>query len=280
MKYRLLSLALIAAIGCTKTIEGPAYYLDVVHRVTDPQTFSSSPFAEMAHGRVLKKFTNGIGFFSGGVTIDSLENGQKFDAAVGLFRAQSSNGVISATNLPLGRMAFELNNAPTQVGNASLNSVALPWLSSISAIGVDYSYAKSDPNLGITGNNATYSYMDFNGETYKDTVSIAPDFGTITFPDTISLSHGCTISYQHPVANDSIEIYIDVFDSSFLVTKPDTGAIVFAPNELPPDRTYANAGLMISFYRWNWATRTSPSGKKIAVYSSMETEPTFVPYKP
>ena len=283
MKHRFLLLALISAAtaGCTETVvEDASYYLDAVHRVADPQTYPNSPFGYMARGWIFKKFSHQLGFYNSGISVDSLEHGQTFDIAVGLFRAQKTNGSASLTEVPIGRVAFEAHNAPAQVGNVSLNNETLPWLSTPSAIGTDYSYAKADLNLDISQDNLTFAYVDFNSESHNDKVSITPNFGTITFPDTISLSHGCSITYQHSVPNDSVQVHVDVFDSSFLLIKPDTGEIVFGPDELPPDHTYSNAGLMISFYRWSWSTRTSPSGKKIGVYSSMETEPIFIPYKP
>jgi len=267
---------LLIVAGCTTTVvQDSNYYFDAVHRVVTPETFANSPFAKMANGLIFLKSANELGFYRIGVPIDTLEQGQKFDAAVGLFRVQGTNGLADPSTTSIGRMSFQLNNAPAQVGAAAIDNNTLPWISAGS-----WMYVKADPNLYGSQDSMTFSYSDFNGETNKETVSTAPAFGIITFPDTISLSHGCTISYQHPVANDSIEIYVDVFDSSFLITRPDTGSIVFAPNELPPDRMYSNAGFMISLYRWNWSTRTSPSGKKIAVYSSMETQPVFIPYKP
>src|ERR1700733_4284851 len=233
MKFKFLSLALISvAAGCTTTnVEDGSYYLDAVNRVLDPGGFPASPFINMTSGRILMMSGNELLSVPVGLPIDSLEHGQNFDAAVGLFRGQSTNGLTSPNQTPIGRMAFELKNAPAQVGSATLNKNTLAWLPSGSAIGWDWSYGKADPNLFGSQDSMAFSYVDFNGETYKDTLRIAPAFGIITFPDSISVSHGCTISYQHPVPNDSIEIYVTGYgiDTSFFVTRPDTGSIVFAP---------------------------------------------------
>jgi len=234
MKLKFLSLALISvAAGCTTNVEDTPYYLDVVHRVTDPVNYSGGPFVDMPNGRIL------------------------------------------------GRVAFELNKAPAQAGSVSLNNDNLAWLPTGSAIGLDWSYGKADPNLYASQDSMAFSYVDFNGETYKDSVPVVPAFGAITFPDTVSVSHGCVISYQHPIPNDSIGIYLTVYgyDTSIFVTRPDTGSVVFAPIQLPVD-PFGNEGFTIYFYRWNWSTRTTPSGKKIGVYSSMETDGQFIPVKP
>lgn len=274
MKYRFLSLALasVVAAGCTTTVQNGSYYLDAVHRVADPGTFPDSPFQFMSRGGVLVMSGDTLGPVNSGVSIDSLENGQKFDAAVALFRAQDTNGLAYSNEMPIARIAFELNNAPTQVSSASANNISLPWLSS------DFFYGKSDPNVFGMQDSMTFSYVDFNGETYTDTLGVAPSFGTITFPDSISLSKGCVISYQHSVPNDSIGISVNFsYGSNFFTIRPDTGSIVFAPNEL---RESSYHEFTISFCRWNWSTRTSPSGKKIGIYSSMETEPVYIPSKP
>jgi hypothetical protein len=273
-----LALILIAA-GCTTTnVEDGSYYLDAVHRVADPGTFTDSPFQFMARGGVLEQSGDTLGAVKSGVSIDSLEKGQKFDAAVGLFRAQKTNGFADPNEIPIGRMAFELNNVPAQVGSATLNNNTLAWLPSGSAIGWDWSYGKADPNLFGSQDSMAFSYVDFGGETYKDTVRVAPGFGAIKYPDTISLSKGCIISYQHSVPNDSIGISLNFLTgSNSFIIRPDSGSIVLAPNELP---AISDTRFTISFIRWNWSTRISPSGKKIGIYSSMETEPVYIPYKP
>jgi hypothetical protein len=277
MKLKLLSLALITtAAGCTTTVEGGNYYTDVVERVVNPGSFPGSPFVTAT---LVEDGVNGGNPVTSRymATYNTLENGQTFDAAVGLFRAQTTNGLSDPNEIPTGRMAFELNNAPAQVGSATLNNDALAWLPSASAIGWDYSYAKADPNLNGSQDSMAFSYVDFNGETYKDTLDVAPAFGTITFPDTISLSHGCIISYQHPNPNDSIGIYLmGEGDTNFFLTRPDTGSIVFATQQLP----FKYNGFTIYFYRWNWSTITTPSGRKIGVYSSMETDGQYIQAKP
>jgi len=282
MKLKFLSLALISvAAGCTTNVEDTPYYLDVVHRVTDPVNYSGGPFVDMPNGRILLMSGNEMTNALVGLPIDSLENGQNFDAAVGLFRSQSTNGLSDPNEIPVGRVAFELNKAPAQAGSVSLNNDNLAWLPTGSAIGLDWSYGKADPNLYASQDSMAFSYVDFNGETYKDSVPVVPAFGAITFPDTVSVSHGCVISYQHPIPNDSIGIYLTVYgyDTSIFVTRPDTGSVVFAPIQLPVD-PFGNEGFTIYFYRWNWSTRTTPSGKKIGVYSSMETDGQFIPVKP
>ncbi len=293
MKLKFLSLALISvAAGCTTNVEDYSYYLDAVHRATDPVSYSGGPFDNMVNGRILMMVGNELAGVLVGLPIDSLEHGQNFDAAVGLFRGQNTNGLSDPNQISVGRVAFESHNTPAQVGSVSLNNDALAWLPSGSTTGLDYSYGTADPNLFGSQNSMAFSYVDFNGETLKDSVPVAPAFGTITFPDTISVSHGCTISYQHPVANDSIGIYVTVYgtDSGFFVTRPDTGSIIFAPNQLPVDPyltvfdsvtgTWPNYGFYIYFFRSNWSTQITPSGKKIAVYSSMETDGQYIPAKP
>ncbi len=282
MKYSLLSLALISvAAGCTTNVEDAGYYLGVVERAANPPTFPGSPFEYMVNGGVLLQSSNEIREGSSGISTDSLEQGQHFDAAVALFRGQTANGLANPNEIPIGHMAFESNGAPNQVGSATINNTALSWTLPGSGSSLAYyAYANTDPNLYGSQDSMAFSYVGFNGETYKDTVGIAPAFGAITFPDTVSVSHGCVISYQHPVLNDSIEIYVNVFDSTFLITRPDTGAIVFSPNQMPLDLTYSNDGFIIYFYRWKWSTQTTPSGKKIGIYSSMETDGHFIPTKP
>ncbi len=278
MKLRFLSLALISALaGCTTNVEDPSYYLDAVQRVVEPGSYPAYPFGDMWNGRTFLMSSTEISSELVGPTIITLENGQHFDAAVGLFRGQTISGLSDPTNLPIGRMAFELNNTPSQVGGAAINNETLAWLPSGSGIGSDWSYGKADPNLYDSLGSMAFSYMDFNGETYNDTVSVAPAFGTITFPDSISISHGCVISYQHSVPNDSIGIYVDMFDTSFFVTRPDNGSIVLAPNQFPHSN-YTE--LAIYFYRWNWSTQTTPSGKRIGVYSAMETNGQYIPTAP
>jgi hypothetical protein len=278
MKLKYLSLALIStAAGCTTSVEDPSYYLDAVQRVVEPGSYPAYPFGDMWNGRTFQMSSREISSTIVGPTIIALENGQHFDAAIGLFRGQTTSGLSDPNNIPIGRMAFELNNTPAQVASATINNDALAWLPSGSAIGSDWSYGKADPNLYDSLHSIAFSYVDFNGETYKDTVSVAPAFGTITFPDSIPVSHGCVISYQHPIPNDSIGIYVDMFDTSFFVTRPDTGTIVLTPNQFPHSN-YAE--LAIYFYRWNWSARTTPSGKKIGVYSSMETDGQYIPTTP
>jgi hypothetical protein len=260
MKLQFLSLALIlAAAGCTTTVEDPSYYLDPVERVVNPGSFFGSPF-----------MPNGY----------TLENGQNFDAAIGLFRTQSTNGITNPNEVPIGRMAFQLNNAPAQVVSATVNNDTLSWTLPGSGISLGYSYANAVPNLYGSPDSMTFSYVDFNGESYSGTLNIVPDFGVITFPDTISMSRECIISYQHPIPNDSIEICVNGLDTTFFVTRPDTGSIVFAPYQLPLNQFISGPGFSIYLYRWNWSTRTTPSGKKIGVYSSMETAGQFIPTKP
>jgi len=273
MKLKLFSLALIAVgAGCTSTtVQDGSYYVDAVNRVLDPGGFPASPFVNMTRGRILMRSGNEMSSAIVGTSIDSLEKGQNFDAAVGLFRGQTTNGLSDPNEIPIGRMAFQLKNAPAQVGSAILNNNTLAWLPASSTIGWDWSYGKADPNLFGSQDSMAFSYEDFNGETYKDTLGVAPAFGTITLPNTISISKGCTISYQHPIPNDSIGIYLEMVDTSFFITRPDTGSIVFAPNQLPVDPS-GNGDFVIYFYRWNWSTRTTPSGRKIGVYSSMETD--------
>jgi len=283
MKLKFLSLALISvAAGCTTTnVEDGTYYLDAVNRVLDPGGFPASPFVNMTRGRIQMWSGNELLSVPVGLPIDSLERGQNFDAAAGLFRGQTTKGLSDPNEIPIGRMAFQLKNAPTQVGSATLNNNTLAWLPASSTIGWDWSYGKADPNLYGSPDSMAFSYVDFNGETYKDTMSVAPIFGIITFPDSISVSHGCTITYQHPIPNDSIGIYFMGYgeDSSFFVTRPDTGSIVFAPNQLPVDQ-FESDDFIVYLYRWNWSTRTTPSGKKIGIYSSMETDGQYIPIKP
>ena len=262
---------LLIGAGCTKTVENSFYYLDAVQRVVRPESFSSSPFAFMPSGRVYQRGNNSLASTLIVTPVSSLEQDQHFDAAVGLFRTQTTSGVSDPNQISTGRMAFQSNNIPVQIGSATLNHDSLAWSS-------DWYYSKTDPNLFDPQDSMAFSYADFNGETYEARVLVTPAFGTITFPDTVPISEGCTIAYQHSIPNDSVVIYVDMFDTSIAVVKPDTGSIVFAPNELNGLHS-SFSEVAIYLYRWNWSTLTSAGGKKIAVYSSMETDGQYIPTK-
>jgi hypothetical protein len=112
----------------------------------------------------------------------------------------------------------------------------------------------------------TFTYNGFAGESFTSTVDIAPSFGNISGPDTISASKGCTFKYDHFVPGDTITV--SGYGVSF--TTPDTGTITFRPNQLIYDSYVAQYGYQIYWSCAHWTTRMSPSGKRIGIYSSQE----------
>ncbi|HWF44760.1 MAG TPA: hypothetical protein VG537_08975 [Candidatus Kapabacteria bacterium] len=211
----------------------------------------------------------------------SLENGQHFDVGVGLQRAQYFDGQNEIDNrFPIGAMAFEKNGAPAQASSTVMNGSDLTWFApKPDEIYWCNLYRSSDSAL--SNDSLSFSYQDFDGDSYVARVGIAPTFGKIVCPDTISASLGCHFTYDTSVPGDSIYISIQGVDSGSINSswaQIDTGGFVIRPNQL----RFFSSGYnlyFINFYRIHWTALISPGGKRIGIYSREETE-AGIPVKP
>ena len=248
----LLALSLACFVGCTNS-SAPV--------VTPPGDFD--PVLQVCQGDVYP-----------------FEHGQKFDVGIAFFRSQWLDGTEPYNDHPVGRMAFAQNGYPIQVGGTTINGVPLTWLPD-AASSLSNMYSTGDSNAYGTSDSMTFTYRGFEGESFTSTVEIAPSFGIISSPDTISASQGCVFRYEHPRFGDSIVVSVNAYNSGLYITVPDTGAIVIAPHQLQYDSSVAQYGYRVYFHRSHWAVRTTPSGKRIGIYSDHEIYPGYsFPGKP
>ena len=209
-----------------------------------------------------------------------LEHGEQFDIGVALFRTQWLDGSQDSDIHPSARMAFAINGHPAQVGSARINGLALSWNPN-GASSSSNTYSRDDSSMYGLDNSMTVTYTGFDGDSYSTIASIAPSFGAIVTPDTISASQGCRFSYGHSIPGDSIFVSVNAGDTGFVFTTPDTGAIVFRPHQLPFNSRVASDGYIIYFHRFHWSVLTSPKGKRVGVYSDQEIYPAIsFPGKP
>ena len=210
------------------------------------------------------------------------DHDQKFDVGVALYRTQTFAGSTPDQNYqPEARMAFQIRNQASQVDTASVNGAILPWISATENSGAWNTYTLHDPSTWGSVDSMTFTYRGFDSASFASTVEIAPSFGKIVHPDTLSAAQGCVFTYDNPVQGDSILVVVWTGSSTLTFSAQDNGMIVFAPHQLPYDATIAANGYEIGLSRFHWCVRTSSAGKRIGIYSEQRTEPgTYFPAKP
>ncbi len=212
-----------------------------------------------------------------GIDLSKYENGRQFDVGIAFFRDQDSDGSQPKPfwSLPYGAMAFQVNGYPVEVGNANINGDELSWMGDSGEGGYPGIYKNDSVAIGAD-DSMTFSYQNFEGESFASTASIAPNFGRITLPDTISAALGCTIRYQHSVPGDSIVVSAGDFLGihGFGWTNPDTAGFTIRPNQLIaniPNVVTNSYNLYI--YRTHWDVVISPKGKHIGIFSKQQIMP-------
>jgi hypothetical protein len=209
--------------------------------------------------------------------VDRYERGQKYDVGIAFFRGQDSDGTQPKFwwTLPYGAMAFQVNGYAFEAGSANINGNELIWQGNSGEWGLPGDYENDSVAIG-DDDSVTFGYQNFEGESFSSKAAVAPSFGTIIVPDTISASLGWTFRYEHSVPGDSI--YVSAQDvlgiHGFGWANPDTGGFTIRPNQLIaniPNLAINSYSLYI--YRTHWNVITSPKGKQIAVFSSQRIMP-------
>jgi hypothetical protein len=198
--------------------------------------------------------------------VRSFENGKNFDVAIALLRTQWLDGAPDSTVFPAARIAFR---GQAQVQQALINNVTLPWVAD-SQIPGDAYLANNAQAYG-SNDSLQFSYQNYYGESFKNTAAIAKPLGKVTFSsDSISASHPFTVTYDNPVAGDSIEFSIQpVLDTMVF----DVGSITVPANRIHYDSTSALYGYTIQLTRKHFTQMLSPSGKLIGIFSDQRLYP-------
>ncbi len=223
--------------------------------------------------------TDPVGTAIGNPSVEPAE-GHTCDIGIALRRRCWLDGTRDPDDSHSACMAFENNGSIAQVQSAIINGVALPWIDSSGSVFSIYTYAKSDTLVYGNSDSALFSYSGFAGDSFTSSADVAPSFGQLTFPDSISASTGCTVKYGDYIPGDSITIEVSTDHNIVSQTFPDTGAIVIGPNILPYDSAARQYGYVFSWSRTNWTIQTSSKGNRIGIWSIMDTGPWGVPAKP
>jgi hypothetical protein len=251
-KLRLISpfLLALAAVSCVD--QGPTNV---------PSNFYSSDPVARANGNAVVYSTNG-----------------QFDVGVALSRTDNKG-----TSLTAGAaVAFDKNWIPASANGATVNGISLPWLGGGSNDFLPNTFGLKDSALYGNNDSMTIGYSNFDNDYYGGTVEIAPPFGLVAPPDTVSASQGFALHYANILNTDSVQVTLAAFDSTSIdsavivvtFTAPDSGAVAFPTNVLPfiKDGTYLYE---VELYRERFATRTSGAGKKIGIFSNYYTDITL-----
>jgi hypothetical protein len=265
-----MSLGLLGLFSCVNDQPTP---------IPDPVYFGNDPVARSDGFSVNNLSIRGMatGLKNG------LVNGQLFDAALTIQRAQQWSGYESSDV----QAAFNVGGQAVKIGGVVLNGFNVPWLESdnngMTMGWFPQSYVSGDSSTYGTSDSSTFSYSDFDGASYMTKVFFA-DFGKITIPDTIVTSKGLAIGYAKHSSQDSIVLDIQPVDSTSPSTTgwlemviPDSGTIVLPPNFILPGKNLWAWNISIS--RMHFTSIASPQGKRIGV-STWQSVNAYVPARP
>ena len=211
----------------------------------------------------------------------SIATGSTYDAGITLERSQIWSGSPAYST---AHAAFEKKSSPAEVASVSINNTNLNWANSTTGLFYAQSYGVHDLATYGAIDSVEFSYSGFDGTAFS-TRSPFHDFGKFSAPDTVVISQGFTLRYEHAYREDSLMIVVQTYDSiapntlhALRMTVPDSGLVVFKPGFIIPSKN--TDGLVIQISRSHFRTIVTPEGKRIGVSTIQQLSPTVISMRP